>query len=212
MTFVATTQPGPAIPLFDTGSEACPYQGQMPVAITFSDAERAAVANPLQHLPVVGMIYRAFSGETLPEPVKIADAVVSGAVLGGPIGLVGTLLMSLVTELARLGPDRSRPPVPDGMDETGSEAAMRPVTPGTHERPGGYTTLATTLPDFLYQPVRVVDSGGDAGGVTSVTDRAPTMLAGPDAPVVTDMAGEAAARMLAAYDWQRTALARQGVG
>ncbi len=148
----AVTPPLPIAPprltVFDTGAETCP-QGQLPGAAVFSVDEAEHALNPLQHLPVVGMLYRQATGDSLPAPLSILGSVALGAIFGGPIGIAGSVALNFVQELVRMGPDTSRPAVPEGMDVTGSEAAMRPVSPGSVTEPGGYTTLATVLPDFL---------------------------------------------------------------
>ena len=133
---------------FATGIDGCP-QGQLPGKAVFSVDEAQNALNPLQHMPIIGMIYRQATGTTLPAPLQIAGSIVTGAILGGPVGAFGSVVLCLATELARLGPDTSRPAAPEGMTATGSEAGVQPVTPGTVTEPGGYTTLATTLPDFL---------------------------------------------------------------
>ena len=147
---------------FDSGSETCP-QGWLPGAAVFSVDEAKHALNPLQHLPVVGMIYRQATGETLPPPLSILGSVVTGAMFGGPLGVMGAVALNFATELFSLPPDTSRPAVPEGMEAGGAEAGIRSVSPGSISEPGGYTTLATVLPDFL-------------GGV------ADTQLAGLDAP------------------------------
>ena len=51
--------------------------------------------NPLQYLPVVGTIYRAVTGDTIPEAARIAGSMVVSGLMGGPVGLainVGTTL------------------------------------------------------------------------------------------------------------------------
>ena len=45
------------------------------------------VINPLQHLPVVGTIYRAITGDEIEAPAKIAG----GALFGGFYGFLGAL-------------------------------------------------------------------------------------------------------------------------
>jgi hypothetical protein len=100
--------------------------------------------NPLQHVPVVGMVYRAATGETIPTPMRVLGA----GILGGGLGMIGAAFMSLFEELVRMGPDTSRPSTPAGMSQTGSEAGVEPVTPGTLTG-NAYTTLATTTPEFL---------------------------------------------------------------
>ena len=119
-----------------------------------SFGEMLGALNPLHHLPGVGMIYRAVTGETIPHALRIVGA----AVVGGPVGLAGAVLMGLAEEVFRLGPDTSRPAVPAGMQATGSEAPMAAVTPGALEE-GQYTTLATSTPAFLEVPVLMADDG-----------------------------------------------------
>ncbi|MCX7931310.1 MAG: hypothetical protein N2588_02045 [Rhodovarius sp.] len=56
----------------------------MPIAgrLTFRDVLRGL--NPLHHLPVLGSIYRAATGEEVPAPMR----VLGGALFGGPIGML----------------------------------------------------------------------------------------------------------------------------
>ncbi len=79
--------------------------------------------------------------------------------MGGPLGIIGSVLLNFVMEIGRLGPDTSRPAVPEGMDVTGSEAPIRSISPGSITTPGGYTTLATTIPDFLGGPSTFAEDG-----------------------------------------------------
>ena len=113
-----------------------------PSNVPFNEVLRAL--NPLHHVPGIGMIYEAVTGETVPTPIKIAGS----AILGGPVGVAGAVLMGLFQELLRMGPDLSRPAAPEGMSLS-AEGAMSPVTPGAPMQEGGYLSLATTNPDFL---------------------------------------------------------------
>lgn len=134
--FGAATPPDGAGPIGENGV--------WPQPLDVSPEQFIGGLNPLHHLPVVGMIYRAATGETIPSTMRVAGA----GILGGLPGMLGAAFMGLLEELIRMGPDLSRPSVPAGMSQTGSEAAMEPVTPGTLSN-GGYTTLATTTPEFL---------------------------------------------------------------
>jgi hypothetical protein len=100
--------------------------------------------NPLHHLPVVGMIYRAVTGETIPAPMRVVGAMITG----GPLSALGAGFMGILEALVTMKPDLSRPSVPAGMSATGSEVAMAPVSPGALEA-GAYTTLATSQPEWL---------------------------------------------------------------
>ncbi len=68
----------PRLTVFDTGAEQCP-QGQLPGAAEMTPEEAEGGLNPLQYVPVVGMIYRAITGEPVPPPLIIACSVVSSA-------------------------------------------------------------------------------------------------------------------------------------
>ena len=48
--------------------------------------------NPLQYVPVVGTIYRAVTGEELDPSWRVGGAVVTGALLGGPVGILTSLI------------------------------------------------------------------------------------------------------------------------
>lgn len=121
--------------------------------------------NPLHHLPGVGMIYRAVSGETLPAPMRVLGA----GVVGGPMGMLGAALMGFVEALFTMGPDQTRPAAPAGMSATGSEASIGTVSPDALG-PGEYTTLATVMPEFLQGPTLFAEGG--ARGVAAYAQAA----------------------------------------
>ncbi len=43
--------------------------------------------NPLQYVPVVGTIYRAVTGDTIPESARFAGSLVVSGLTGGPVGI-----------------------------------------------------------------------------------------------------------------------------
>lgn len=45
-----------------------------------------SMLNPLQYLPGIGTIYRAVTGDQIPEVVRDIGSIVVGALTGGPIG------------------------------------------------------------------------------------------------------------------------------
>ncbi len=123
-----------------------------PTAVTPSAEEMRHAMNPLQYVPVVGTIYRMVTGEQIPTTLKVMGA----AATGGPISGLFAGFMGLIEGLLSMGPDRSRPSTPAGMAETGSEAGMSPVTPGTLG-PGAYTTLATIAPEWMQAPTQFAE-------------------------------------------------------
>lgn len=134
--FGAATPPDGAGPIGENGA--------WPMPANVSHDQVMSGLNPLQHLPGVGMIYRAVTGEQIPMTMRVAGA----GIVGGPLGIIGAALMGLLEELIRMGPDLSRPAVPAGFSQTGSEASVEPVSPGSLTGTA-YTTLATTTPEYL---------------------------------------------------------------
>ncbi|MFQ5785008.1 MAG: hypothetical protein ACE5H8_09315 [Alphaproteobacteria bacterium] len=60
--------------------------------LTFGDF--LDLINPLQHIPVVGSIYRAVTGDGIAPGARIFG----GALYGGPIGLVGAAINAMIEE------------------------------------------------------------------------------------------------------------------
>lgn len=50
--------------------------------------------NPLQHIPIVGSLYREFTGDTISTGAKLAG----GALFGGPIGLVASIANMIIEQ------------------------------------------------------------------------------------------------------------------
>ena len=111
-----------------------------PVALPMTFGELMGGLNPLHHLPVLGMVYRGATGDTIPAPLRILGA----GIFGGPMGMVGAALTCLASEVFSMPPDMSRPALPSGMSQS-AEAGIQPGQSG----PGSYVTLATAVPDWL---------------------------------------------------------------
>ena len=126
----------------DGGPPVKPEAAPHPIHVTFGQVLSAL--NPLQHVPLVGRIYRAATGDDIPTSLKILGA----GLFGGPLGILGAAVGEMLTTIIAMGPDTSRPPAPAGMSVTGSQAGMQPVSPGTLGK-GEYLTLATTQPEWL---------------------------------------------------------------
>lgn len=107
----------PARPPFPAEEQTAARSGRS----TFRDILHAL--NPLQHLPVVGMIYRAVTGDTISPAVRIAGSVVTSMLMGGPIGILGTAIGCLAEEMWDRGWNQ-----PDGLMplsySAGAEAAI----------------------------------------------------------------------------------------
>jgi hypothetical protein len=79
-------------------SNSVTYQG--PTAPVIADADTGLTfgevfsdLNPLQYLPVVGTLYRAITGDTIPRPLREAGSLLVSGLIGGPIGVATNLAM-----------------------------------------------------------------------------------------------------------------------
>ncbi len=61
--------------------------------------------NPLQYLPVVGTIYRAVTGDTIPDTVREAGSLVVSGLTGGPVGLGISLAAMAVERITGIDPE-----------------------------------------------------------------------------------------------------------
>lgn len=83
---------------------------------TFADV--VDVINPLHHLPVIGTLYRQWTGDVL----KPMSNIIGGAIFGGPVGAIGSTIDVIVKDrtgrdigenaLAIVGLERTPPPSP----------------------------------------------------------------------------------------------------
>jgi hypothetical protein len=63
--------------------------------------------NPLQYLPVIGTIYRAVTGDQIPEAVRRIGSLVVSGLLGGPIGVAVNLVVMVAEKLTGIDLDRT---------------------------------------------------------------------------------------------------------
>jgi hypothetical protein len=61
--------------------------------------------NPLQYLPIVGTLYRAITGDVIPEAVRRIGSLVVSGLLGGPIGLVVSIATTIAEKATGIDPE-----------------------------------------------------------------------------------------------------------
>ena len=71
--------------------------------ISFHDVLSAL--NPLQYLPIIGSIYRAETGDVIPEVLRRAGSMLLSGLLGGPIGLIINIVSTIAEKVTGLDPD-----------------------------------------------------------------------------------------------------------
>ena len=153
--------------------------------------------NPLQHLPIVGTLYRALTGDTIGDTARMAG----GALYGGPAGLVGALANLMVEKetgrdiggaaLAWVSGD------PASADDAGTTlAAAEPALPETAALPINAAPVTTAA--ALASAAAAAPEASPAASPASLTATAGT-AAGlrPDsqAPATTVFAGRSADRL-----------------
>lgn len=101
--------------------------------LTFGDL--LDIVNPLQHLPVVGAVYRSITGDELEPGAKMAG----GALYGGPVGFASAMINNAIEEhtgddvmghmlaMVGLGGDDAGDGIPDGVQD-GTAIAEAPVS------------------------------------------------------------------------------------
>ncbi len=117
--------------------------------------------NPLQHIPVVGTIYRAITGDVIPEGARLAGSMVFSGLVFGPFGLATTAAAAAFGKLTGLD-----------SEEIGRDVLSRfEASPDGGAPPAGDTAYAAYVPEG-----GVPGNGAPAGEAApvAVADRAAT--------------------------------------
>ncbi len=95
--------PGPAAP---AGTPPVPATAKP--AATHPSAFHVLLSelNPLQYVPVVGTIYRAVTGDTIPEAARFAGGLVVSGLTGGPVGIAMNVGATLLEHLVGIDPEK----------------------------------------------------------------------------------------------------------
>jgi hypothetical protein len=72
----------------------------------FSFHDVLSAINPLQYLPIVGTLYRAVTGDVIPEGLRRAGSMAVSALLGGPIGVGINIATTLAEKITGIDPDK----------------------------------------------------------------------------------------------------------
>jgi hypothetical protein len=146
--------------------------------VSFHDVLSAL--NPLQYLPVIGTIYRATTGDQIPETVRRIGSIIVSGLMGGPVGAAISIAMMGVEKVTGID-----------LDQVGQK--LLAVT--------GIGTAGTSTAGI--SPAGISPTERLAGGAINP---APVQLVGPDAPA-SPIAAPAAAwspAQLAAYGVTRS--------
>jgi hypothetical protein len=100
-TSVTAVAPDP-VPIVPMNSWQLGYASSQTINISGRDFLHAL--NPLQHLPIIGTIYRAITHDDIPEPLKVAGSLAFSAITGNVPGAFIGIAMDFATGIMALGP------------------------------------------------------------------------------------------------------------
>jgi hypothetical protein len=139
-------------------------------SVSFRDVLSAL--NPLQYLPVVGSIYRAVTGDSVGEPMRIGGSMVASLLMGGPIGLLMSAASTAFQKLTGVDPDAMSHDVlaaigvigptpakaPPALVEAQPDGAMQdPVVGWTTARMAAYGGSAPAVAAMALLPAAAAD-------------------------------------------------------
>ena len=91
-----------------------------------------SILNPLQYLPGIGTLYRAVTGDQIPEAARRIGSLIFSALIGGPIGVVTNIAMTIVEKATGIDLDRTAQALLTGKGATdpavANQAAGDPPT------------------------------------------------------------------------------------
>jgi hypothetical protein len=132
----------------------------------FSFHDFLSALNPLQYLPVIGTIYRAVTGDVVPEAVREGGSLLVSGLLGGPVGLVISIATTIAEKATGIDPEKIVADQLHGMAHT-AEARIPAAQPAEAARPvqpaeataSAPTTVAMTPEQLAAYGVRSNASG-----------------------------------------------------
>jgi hypothetical protein len=108
-------------------------------------AQVLSALNPLQYVPVVGTIYRAVTGDRIPEGLQIAGSLAVATALSGPIGLVTGIATIIAEKVTGIDPDKIAHRVAVGLG-IAPNTPSPPATTATSAPPATQPAPATSPP------------------------------------------------------------------
>ncbi len=121
--YLPATSPADPVPV----PAAKPPQAEASGGLSFGDILSAL--NPLQYLPVVGTIYRAVTGDTIPENLRIAGSFVVSALTAGPLGILLNAATTAVEKLTGIDPESIAHDVAENLGLAPAALAEAPPAP-----------------------------------------------------------------------------------
>ena len=149
-------------------------------------ADFFSVINPLQHLPLVGSLYREITGDT----IKPGARVLGGLLFGGPMGMVGGAFNAGVAHDIGTDPGGALIALAQGRSVTRNPESLAATTAlAAAPRPVADTVTADATVEAA--PVAIAQSSDPKSAVAAPLSLAAPRLSGPTRPSTGGTAAEA---------------------
>jgi hypothetical protein len=141
-------------------------------ALTFDDL--LDFINPLHHLPIIGTLYREFTG----DQIKPAMQVAGGSLFGGPTGVMSSIFQVLFEQVAGddiLGTGMTmaglkEPKVHDTAAAAANPAAARTTAELPVSEPTAAASAAAPVPEVSRAPAATAKAAANAVVLTEAQD------------------------------------------
>jgi len=145
-----------------------------PASHHMSFREVLSALNPLQYLPVIGTIYRAVTGDQIPEPLRRVGSLIASGLLGGPFGVVIGIAVMTGEKVSGIDLDKAGQRMLTGHASVPAPAAKpepAPVRePGSDNRsPPAFAGVEAWSP-VQFAAYRASTATGNAVGRTDLSD------------------------------------------
>ena len=124
---------GPASPAAARTAGVSPDGAARPPAANHHRSFREFLSelNPLQYIPVIGTLYRAITGDTIPEVAREVGSMVFSGLTGGPVGVAINVASLAVEKAIGIDPEKIGQSVLAGIGLGGSAPATRVAVAST---------------------------------------------------------------------------------
>jgi len=95
---------------------------------SFSFRDVLHALNPLQYMPVVGTIYRALTGDEIPEMLRRAGSLVVSTLVGGPIGAITNIATTILEKITGFDIDKTMQAALGGHPSGTTQPSSAPAT------------------------------------------------------------------------------------
>ena len=135
--------------------------------------------NPLQYLPVIGTIYRAATGDQIPEPLRRFGSLVASFLMGGPIGALANIAVTAAEKLTGFDLDKAGQAMLHGQPPAGGPGDAPPQIAGpTTPPPPASAASPPASSEIRSSPV---DTAASPTSPAAPAEASPTAPALPEA-------------------------------